>query len=228
MKKKKSDNVIKFPGKVNPVKRQVEAILFAADEPLDIETIEKRINKKTDIKKILKELELEYINRGINLVCIRNKWSFRTAEDLSNSLSLKKSIQKKLSKATVETLAIIVYHQPVTRTEIEEIRGVALGSNTLEILLELDWIKPAGRKEVPGRLIQYATTDKFLHHFNIQKLTDLPTIDELKNAGLIDTSSIDTSIFGTGKFYKEQSSSKGEDLYSNIEKAIDDTPKSEE
>ncbi len=103
MKKKKSDNVIKFPGKVNPVKRQVEAILFAADEPLDIETIEKRINKKTDIKKILKELELEYINRGINLVCIRNKWSFRTAEDLSNSLSLKKSIQKKLSKATVET-----------------------------------------------------------------------------------------------------------------------------
>ena len=129
MKKKKSDNVIKFPGKVNPVKRQVEAILFAADEPLDIETIEKRINKKTDIKKILKELEHEYINRGINLVCIRNKWSFRTAEDLSNSLSLKKSIQKKLSKATVETLAIIVYHQPVTRTEQRKL-GVALGSNT--------------------------------------------------------------------------------------------------
>ena len=117
-------------------------------------------------------------------------------------MALQKSTQKKLSKATIETLAIIVYHQPVTRSEIEEIRGVSFASNTLETLLELDWVRPAGRKDVPGKPIQYSTTENFLNHFNIQKLSDLPTIDELGSAGLIDTSSIDKSIFGTGKFLK--------------------------
>tara|TARA_B110000444_G_scaffold257057_1_gene294742 strand:+ start:981 stop:1409 length:429 start_codon:yes stop_codon:yes gene_type:complete len=142
-------------------------------------------------------------------------------------MSLQKSTEKRLSKATLETLAIIVYHQPVTRSEIEEIRGVAFGTNTVEILLELDWIKPAGRKDVLGKPIQYSTTENFLHHFNIQKLTDLPTVDELSAAGLIDSASIDASIFGTGKFYKEQSQNKKDDIYSNIEKAIDETPKSD-
>ena len=127
----------------------------------------------------------------------------------------------------METLAIIVYHQPVTRSEIEEIRGVAFGTNTLEILLELEWVRPAGRKDVIGKPILYATTETFLNHFNIQKLTDLPTVDELGSAGLIDTASIDSSIFGTGKFYKEQSQNKKEDIYSNIEKAIDETPNSD-
>ena len=140
--------------------------------------------------------------------------------DLANEMALQKSVQKKLSKASIETLAIIVYHQPVTRSEIEEIRGVALATNTLEILLELDWIRPAGRKDVPGRPIQYETTENFLSHFNIKKLSDLPTIDELKTAGLIDVSTVDSSIFGTGKFYKEQK----ENIYTNIEKAIDETP----
>merc|ERR1711966_293268 len=120
-----------------------------------------------------------YKNRGINLVCIKNKWSFRTAVDLSKLMSFQKSTQKKLSKSTIETLAIIVYHQPVTRSEIEEIRGVAFGTNTLEILMELDWVKPGGRKDVPGKPIQYLTTDGFLSHFNLQKLSDLPTVDEL-------------------------------------------------
>ena len=143
-------------------------------------------------------------------------------------MSLQKSTERKLSRATLETLAIIVYHQPVTRSEIEEIRGVAFGTNTMEILLELDWVRPAGRKDVPGKPIQYATTDNFLNHFNIQKLTDLPTVDELSSAGLIDTSSIDSSIFGTGKFYKEQLSNKKEDIYSEIEKAIDESPKNKE
>jgi len=142
-------------------------------------------------------------------------------------MSLQKSTQKKLSKATVETLAIIVYHQPVTRSEIEEIRGVAFGTNTLEILLELDWVRPAGRKNVPGKPIQYATTENFLNHFNIQKLSDLPTVEELSSAGLIDSSTIDSSIFGTGKFYKEQSDNKKENIYSEIEKAIDQAPKSD-
>ena len=143
-------------------------------------------------------------------------------------MSLQKSTQKKLSRATIETLAIIVYHQPVTRSEIEEIRGVAFGTNTLEILLELDWVRPAGRKDVPGKPIIYGTTENFLNHFNIQKLSDLPTIDELGSAGLIDTTTVDSSIFGTGKFYKEQGSTKNEDIYSEIERAIDEAPKKDE
>ena len=124
-------------------------------------------------------------------------------------------------------MSIIVYHQPVTRSEIEEIRGVAFGTNTIEILLELDWVRPAGRKDVIGKPILYATTEIFLNHFNIQKLTDLPTVEELGSAGLIDTATIDASIFGTGKFYKEHSQNKKENIYSNIEKAIDETPNSD-
>ena len=223
-KKKLSNNIVKFPKNLNKLERQVEAILFAADEPLDIETKEKRVQSTNNIKKILTNLQSDYSLRGINLVYIKDKWSFRTSKDLVNLMSLQKSTEKKLSKATLETLAIIVYHQPVTRSEIEEIRGVAFGTNTVETLLELDWVRPAGRKDVIGKPIQYATTDNFLHHFNIQRLTDLPTVDELSSAGLIDTATIDASIFGTGKFYKEQSQNKKEDIYPNIEKAIDETP----
>tara|TARA_B100001057_G_scaffold498910_1_gene607601 strand:- start:1236 stop:1922 length:687 start_codon:yes stop_codon:yes gene_type:complete len=225
---KKKTNIIKFPASPSKLERQVEAILFAASEPLDIETIEKRVQTNTNIKKILENIKLIYKNRGINLVCIKDKWSFRTAADLSKLMSLQKSTQKKLSKATVETLSIIVYHQPVTRSEIEEIRGVAFASNTLEILLELNWVRPAGRKDVPGKPIQYATTENFLNHFNIQKLSDLPTIDELGSAGLIDTSNIDKSIFGTGKFFKEQSiNEKQNDIYDDIDEAIKKAPEEE-
>ena len=225
---KKKDNIIDFPSTPSKIERQVEAILFAASEPLDVETIEKRIQTQTNLKKILKNIENNYKNRGINLVCIKNKWSFRTAGDLSKLMSLQKSTQKKLSKATIETLAIIVYHQPVTRVEIEEIRGVAFASNTLEILFKLDWVKPAGRKDVPGKPIQYATTENFLNHFNVQKLSDLPTIDELGSAGLIDTTSIDKSIFGTGKFFKEQSiNDKQNDIYKDIDEAIKKAPEEE-
>jgi len=225
--KKKEDNVVKFTKNLNKLERQVEAILFAASEPLDIETIEKRVQSTNNLKKVLEKLKLDYETRGVNLVCIKEKWSFRTSNDLVNLMSLQKSTEKKLSRATLETLAIIVYHQPVTRSEIEEIRGVAFGTNTLEILLELDWVRPAGRKDVIGKPIQYATTENFLNHFNIQKLTDLPTVEELSSAGLIDTTTIDASIFGTGKFYKEQSQKKRGEIYSNIEKAIDETPDSD-
>ncbi len=224
----KKSNVIKFPSAPSKLERQVEAILFAASEPLDIETIEKRVQTNTDIKKILLNLKNIYKNRGINLVCIKDKWSFRTADDLSKLMSLQKSTQKKLSKATIETLAIIVYHQPVTRSEIEEIRGVSFASNTLEILLELDWVRPAGRKDVPGKPIQYSTTENFLNHFNIQKLTDLPNIEELGSAGLIDTSTIDKSIFGTGKFFKEQSLEDNKNnIYEDIDEAIKKAPEDE-
>ena len=228
MPNKKKNNIINFPSTPTKLERQVEAILFAASEPLDIETIEKRIQTNTNIKKILENIKKIYKHRGINLVCIKNKWSFRTAGDLSKLMSLQRSTHKKLSKATVETLAIIVYHQPVTRSEIEEIRGVSFASNTLETLLELNWVRPAGRKEVPGKPILYGTTENFLNHFNIQKLSDLPTIDELGSAGLIDTTTIDKSIFGTGKFFKEQSiNEKQNDIYEDIDEAIKKAPDEE-
>ena len=227
MKNKKKDNIIDFPASPTKIERQIEAILFAASEPLDVETIEKRIQTTMNLKKILYNLQETYKKRGINLVCIKNKWSFRTAEDLSKLMALQKSTHKKLSKATIETLAIIVYHQPVTRSDIEEIRGVSFATNTLEILLQLDWVRPAGRKDVPGKPIQYATTENFLNHFNIQKLSDLPTIDELGSAGLIDTSTIDKSIFGTGRFFKEQSIIEKQNIYEDIEDAIKKAPEDE-
>ena len=224
----KKDNVIDFPNKLSSIEKEIEAIVFAAAEPLDIETIENKISKKTNVEKILLKLQNEYSNRGINLVCISKKWSFRTSPNLSEIMKQEKTVEKKLSRAAIETLAIIVYHQPVTRAEIEEIRGVAFGTNTLEILMELNWVKPGGRKNVPGKPIQYVTTDDFLSHFNLQKLSDLPTVDELGAAGLIDSTNIDNAIFGTGKFYKEKQDGKKEDIYSNIDEMLSSTLDSEE
>ena len=228
IKKQNTNNIYNFPNKISKLEKQVEAILFAASEPLDVETIEERVKSTTNINKILEKIQNDYKNRGINLICIKDKWSFRTSSDLSKIMSLQKSTQRKLSKATIETLAIIVYHQPVTRSEIEEIRGVAFATNTLEILLELDWVRPSGRKNVPGKPIQYGTTENFLNHFNIQKISDLPTVEELSSAGLIDSSTIDSSIFGTGKFFREQTAVKKDNIYSDIEKAIDLAPDSDE
>ncbi len=219
----KKNNVVNFPSKLTTIEKEIEAIIFAAAEPLDVDTIESKLSKKTNIEKSLENLRLEYSNRGINLVCISKKWSFRTSPNLSNLMAQEKTVEKKLSRAAVETLAIIVYHQPVTRAEIEEIRGVAFGTNTLEILMELNWVKPGGRKDVPGKPIQYMTTEEFLSHFNLQKLSDLPTVDELGAAGLIDTTSIDNAIFGTGKFYKEKQDNKNEDIYSNIDEMLNST-----
>ena len=226
--KKNKNNIVNFPNNLSTIEKEVEAIIFAAVEPLDIDTIESKISKKADVKKILEKLKYTYENRGINLVCISSKWSFRTAENLSYLMSKEKTVERKLSKAAIETLSIIVYHQPVTRAEIEEIRGVAFGTNTLEILMELNWVRPAGRKDVPGKPLQYATTDDFLSHFNLKKLSDLPTVDELGTAGLIDTTSVDADIFGTGKFYKEKQEEKIENIYSNIDEMLSSTLKSEE
>jgi segregation and condensation protein B len=228
MKKKSNLKILRFPGGVSHLERQVEAILFSAEEPLDIESIKEKLKARSDIKKILNSLEIQYKNRGINLVCIAGKWSFRTAYNLTKFMNLQTYTKKKLSKAAIETLAIIVYHQPVTRSEIEEIRGVIFATGTLEILLELNWVRPSGRKNVPGKPIQYITTDDFLSHFNLQKLSDLPNIEELTSAGLIDNANIDTSIFGTGKFYKEQLEQKKENIYSNIDDMLNQTLKNEE
>ena len=222
-KTKKKNNIVSFPSNLTNGEKEVEAIIFAAAEPLDIDTIESKLSKKIDVQNILEKLQKLYSNRGINLVCISKKWSFRTSESLSNLMSEQKTIEKKLSRAAVETLSIIVYHQPVTRAEIEEIRGVAFGTNTLEILMELNWVRPQGRKDTPGKPIQYGTTDNFLSHFNIQKLSDLPTIDELGTAGLIDTSNVDAKIFGTGKFYKENQDETKENIYSDIDEMLNST-----
>ncbi len=224
MSKIKKNNVLKFlDNKVTNQEKEIEAILFSSSVPLDVNSIENKLSKKINVEKALENLKKFYSNRGINLICISNKWSFRTSDKLSNLFSKQKTIEKKLSKAAIETLSIIVYHQPVTRAEIEDIRGVAFGTNTLEILMELNWVKPGGRKDVPGKPIQYVTTDDFLSHFNLQKLSDLPTVEELGAAGLIDTSTIERSIFGTGKFYKEKQDEKKEDIYSNIDEMLGDT-----
>ena len=217
------DNIVKFPTKLTDLEKEIEAVIFAAAEPLDVDTIQSKITKKGSVSKSLEKLQQEYSKRGINLVCIKDKWSFRTSPNLSNIMSQERTVEKKLSRAAVETLAIIVYHQPVTRAEIEEIRGVAFGTNTLEILMELNWVKPGGRKDLPGKPIQYITTDDFLSHFNLQKLSDLPTVDELGAAGLIDSSNIDSKIFGTGKFYKEKADIQKEDIYSNIDEMLSGT-----
>ena len=228
MNKSKKNNIVNFPSSLSEGEREIEAILFAAAEPLDIDTIKEKISKKIDIEKTLLKLKKFYSNRGINLICISNRWSFRTAANLSGLMAQQKTVEKKLSKAAIETLSIIVYHQPVTRAEIEEIRGVAFGTNTLEILMELNWVKPQGRKDIPGKPIQYGTTDEFLSHFSLKKLSDLPTVEELGSAGLIDTTSVDSTIFGTGKFYKEKQEEKKEDIYSNIDEMLSSTLDSEE
>ena len=227
MNKLKKNNIVTFPGKISEAEREVEAIIFAAAEPLDIDTIESKVSKKINVLKTLEKLQELYSSRGINLVCISKKWSFRTAANLSGLMSQQKTVEKKLSKAAIETLSIIVYHQPVTRAEIEEIRGVAFGTNTLEILMELNWVKPQGRKDVVGKPIQYGTTEEFLSHFSLQKLSDLPTVDELSSAGLIDTTSVDSSIFGTGKFYQEKQDEKKENIYSDIDEMLSGTLKND-
>tara|TARA_Y100000590_G_scaffold257624_1_gene289332 strand:- start:130 stop:819 length:690 start_codon:yes stop_codon:yes gene_type:complete len=228
MNKNKNTKIYQFPTNITEIERQVEAILFAADEPLDVEAIQSQLQTRANLPKILENLQEQYKNRGINLICISNKWSFRTATNLSKLMVKQSFTQKKLSKAAIETLSIIVYHQPVTRSEIEEIRGVAFASGTLEILLELNWVRPAGRKDVPGKPIQYRTTDDFLSHFNIQKLSDLPNIEELTSAGLIDSSNVDRSIFGSGKYFKDDFIDKKEDIYSNIDDMLNQSLKTED
>ncbi len=222
------NNIVKFPSKLTDLEKEIEAIIFAAAEPLDVDTIESKISKKANVLKSLQKLQNDYSSRGINLVCISKKWSFRTSPNLSNLMSQEKTIEKKLSRAAVETLSIIVYHQPVTRAEIEDIRGVAFGTNTLDILMELNWVKPGGRKDVPGKPILYVTTDDFLSHFNLQRLSDLPTVDELGAAGLIDSSNVDNAIFGTGKFFKEKQDENKEDIYSNIDEMLTGTLETED
>ena len=166
--------------------RLMEALLFAAGEPLDEKALAKRMPAGTDIKATLRKLQTEYAARGVNLVHVGNKWAFRTANDLAWLLTHESVQPRKLSRAAMETLAIIAYHQPVTRAEVEEIRGVTAAKGTIDVLLETGWIRPRGRRKAPGRPITYGTNDAFLSHFGIETLNDLPGLDELKGAGLFD------------------------------------------
>jgi segregation and condensation protein B len=166
--------------------RLVEALLFASAEPLDDKTLSARLPEGVDLESTMHRLQAEYAPRGVNLVRVSGKWAFRTANDLAWLMSRESIEPKKLSRAATETLAIIAYHQPVTRAEIEDIRGVSTSKGTLDVLLETGWIKPRGRRKTPGRPITFGTTEAFLGHFGLQSIGDLPGLDELKGTGLLD------------------------------------------
>jgi segregation and condensation protein B len=166
--------------------RIVEALLFASAEPLSTDELMTRVPEGTDINAILTELCEHYASRGVRLVQVADKWMFQTAPDLAFLLRKELEEPRKLSRAAVETMAIIAYHQPVTRAEIEEIRGVSLSKGTIDVLMEAGWVKPRGRKRVPGRPLTYGTTPEFLVHFGLSSLDDLPGVEELKAAGLLE------------------------------------------
>jgi segregation and condensation protein B len=166
--------------------RLVEALLFAASEPLDEKTLSRHLPAEVDVRAALRRLQVEYAPRGVNLLHVGNKWTFRTANDLAWLLTHEAVEPKKLSRAAIETLAIVAYHQPVTRAEIEEIRGVSTAKGTLDVLLETGWVRPRGRRKAPGRPLTYGTTPEFLGHFGLEALGDLPGLDDLKGSGLFD------------------------------------------
>ena len=186
-KQNQTDNIMNFPSEHMDNLRVLEALLFAASEPLDAESMKARLPKGSNLNKLLSLLKAQYENRGVNLVKTGNKWSFKTAQDLSSMMKKEKIVQRKLSKAATETLSIIAYHQPVTRAEVEDIRGVHFSPGTLDVLMELNWVRPIGRKKVPGRPIIYGTTERFLEYFQLEQVSDLPGLEELKAAGLLES-----------------------------------------
>ena len=166
--------------------RAVEAVLFASEHPLSVDDIKAHVGQEADVRGALEALEALYAGRGIELARRGDRWHFQTAADLAHLLRRDREESRKLSRAGIETLAIIAYHEPVTRAEIEAIRGVQISKGTIDVLMEAGWVRPAGRREVPGRPLTYATTSGFLSHFGLARRRDLPGIDDLKAAGLLD------------------------------------------
>ena len=164
----------------------LEALLFASNEPVDEKTMIEKIKDKSNIDQLLIDLKNFYNDRGINLIKTGNNWSFRTSQDLKNDLIIFKEQKRKISRAAIEVLSIIAYHQPITRAEIENIRGVQMGRGSIDILMEIGWIKPKGRKKSPGRPVTWVTTENFLDNFSLENISDLPGIDELKASGFLD------------------------------------------
>ncbi len=183
-----ADNVTPFPtGDDHEAQlRMIEALLFAAAEPLDIDSIAARLPEGADVGALIEDLQKLYEMRGVNLVRLADKWMFRTADDLTFLMEREAIAQRKLSRAAMETLAIISYHQPVTRAEIEEIRGVSVSKGTLDVLMETSWVRLRGRRRTPGRPVTYGTTEEFMVHFGLENIGDLPGHEELRAAGLLE------------------------------------------
>lgn len=201
--------------------RLIEALLFASAEPLTVNAIRERMPADADVGGLLMELQKTYEGRGVSLLNMDGHWAFRTSADLADALSMKKDVQRKLSKAAMETLAIVAYHQPVTRPEIENIRGVAISNGTLDVLMECGWVKPGRRRDTPGRPLTWVTSSAFLDHFGLSALTDLPGMDELKSSGLLDARpAIDVT---TGSLFGAEDEMLAEDLNdSDIDDEEDD------
>jgi segregation and condensation protein B len=179
--------------------RLIEALLFASAEPVAPDALARHLPEGTDLPALLDRLRSDYEGRGVALVRVGQRWAFRTAEDLAERLKIETESHRKLSRAAIETLAIIAYHQPVTRAEIEEIRGVALSKGTLDNLLEASWVRPKGRRRTPGRPVTWGTTDDFLDHFGLENLDALPGLAELKAAGLLDTRPAIAALSASGR-----------------------------
>ena len=190
--------------------RILEALLFAADEPVDRETLLDKLPEGADVDALIARLAERYASRGVNLTAVGNGWAFRTAPDLAPHLTVYRTVKRRLSRAALETLAIISYHQPVTRAEVEEIRGVGLSRGTLDMLLEAGWVKPKGRRRGPGRPLTWVTTDEFLSHFGLDDLADLPGVDELKAAGLLQANPVTMGGTGDLPFAAEQDDGEAE------------------
>lgn len=189
--------------------RIVEALLFAATEPVSTDFLAERLPEGSDIGAILEDLRGLYDGRGVNIARVAGKWCLRTAEDLSPHLRIERKVARKLSRAAIESLAIVAYHQPVTRSEVEEIRGVSVSKGSFDVLLEAGWIKPVGRRRSPGRPTTWGTTQEFLEEFGLDSLADLPGVDELKASGLLDTRPAGTIIGDTGEFYADAEAEGG-------------------
>ena len=177
----------------------LEAILFASGEPIEEKYLGEKIDDSVNVKKYLNELKQFYEQRGVNLINTGNKWSFRTSSELSSDLTIFKSQKRKLSRAALETLSIIAYQQPITRSEIENIRGVQMGRGSIDHLIEIGWIKPSGRKNIPGKPTLWATTELFIEHFGLKNISDLPNKDELKASGFLDKRSAIATISDLAK-----------------------------
>lgn len=208
--------------------RLLEAVLFATSEPLGEKELAGRMPEGADIPGLLQELKDLYANRGVHLMAFEDRWAFRTAPDLAPKFHVEREVARKLSRAAIETLAIIAYHQPVTRAEIEEIRGVAISKGTLDMLLEIGWIRPKGRRETPGRPVTWATTDLFLEHFGLESCEALPGVEELKAAGLLDARASVATLGAQGTLPNGGAVEDSEDEEGNISDMLAQPEENEE
>ena len=203
----------------------IEAILFASGEPVLEDDLKQKISFKNNLIQYLENIQDSYKNSGINLIKTGNKWSFRTSDDIKNELTIFKKQKRKLSRAALETLAIIAYQQPITRSEIENIRGVQMGRGSIDHLMEIGWIKPSGRKNIPGKPVLWITTDMFLEHFGINNLADLPNKNELKASGFLEKRSAIAKITDMVSGENDAENDQKEEEIESLEDFIPETPK---